>query len=291
MLEDALDQWPQKISPQLLRARLAGFKAELTDLNYKMQPCACCAREKRPIKLSEVVFPARDASDCPTWLPFTATDWEKHREAWYDRIDSLFNIEVYLDTVFHVSTRKNYSERDVANARDGNRTVFTTLEAAEAWSERLRVWEVNLRASLRADSVPAPGNSGARWLFYIPSLMNATPDDMVSRTSLTCKLCKKCLEPLRRCTPCMPQYARANFMWLVSLVLLYRNWKRYTYTPCYFGRCAASRVLRNFAVVSGLVTGAMQLRRANLQGEMSASAEKGLNKCNDSCGAVQSQQP
>ena len=291
VLEDALDQWPQKISPQLLRARLAGFKAELTDLNYKMQPCACCAREKRPIKLSEVVFPARDASDCPTWLPFTATDWEKHREAWYDRIDSLFNIEVYLDTVFHVSTRKNYSERDVANARDGNRTVFTTLEAAEAWSERLRVWEVNLRASLRADSVPAPGNSGARWLFYIPSLMNATPDDMVSRTSLTCKLCKKCLEPLRRCTPCMPRYARANFMWLVSLVLLYRNWKRYTYTPCYFGRCAASRVLRNFAVVSGLVTGAMQLRRANLQGEMSASAEKGLNKCNDSCGAVQSQQP
>ena len=57
VLEDALYHWPQRIQPQLLRARLAGFKAELTDANYRLEPCACCAREKRRVKLQEVVFP------------------------------------------------------------------------------------------------------------------------------------------------------------------------------------------------------------------------------------------
>ena len=40
-------EWPQQISPQILRSRLAAFKKELSEENFKEIPCACCARLKR----------------------------------------------------------------------------------------------------------------------------------------------------------------------------------------------------------------------------------------------------
>ena len=94
VLEDALHQWPQRIQPQLLRARLAGYKAKLTDANYRLEACACCAREKRRVKLQEVVFPPPNAPDCPPWLPYTAEEWAKHGETWHTQVDDLFNLSL-----------------------------------------------------------------------------------------------------------------------------------------------------------------------------------------------------
>ena len=96
VLEDALHTWPQPISPQLLRARLAGFKAELTDNNFRLEPCACCAREKKPAKLQRVSFPPPDSLACPSWLLFTEEEWQKHRVEWHEQVDRLLNVKEYL---------------------------------------------------------------------------------------------------------------------------------------------------------------------------------------------------
>ena len=61
MLRQALTNWPPVISPQVIRSRLAAFKQEMCDANFRMLPCACCARNKRQCKLTAVVFPPPDA--------------------------------------------------------------------------------------------------------------------------------------------------------------------------------------------------------------------------------------
>ena len=35
-------EWPQRIPAQVLRTRLAAFKQELCDANFKQEPCAAC---------------------------------------------------------------------------------------------------------------------------------------------------------------------------------------------------------------------------------------------------------
>ena len=47
ILRRTLAEWPQPISLQVLRNRLAAFKDELSDANFRMRVCASCAREKR----------------------------------------------------------------------------------------------------------------------------------------------------------------------------------------------------------------------------------------------------
>ena len=42
VLCQTLTEWPQPISPQILRTRLAAFKAELCDDNFRCVPCASC---------------------------------------------------------------------------------------------------------------------------------------------------------------------------------------------------------------------------------------------------------
>ena len=49
-----LAEWPQQITPQILRSRLAAFTVEMSDQNFKELPCASCARQKRICKLREV---------------------------------------------------------------------------------------------------------------------------------------------------------------------------------------------------------------------------------------------
>ena len=112
-LEDALHTWPQPTSPHLLRARLAGFKGELTDSNFRLEPCACCAREKRPAKLQHVSFPRPDSSVCPPWLPFTEGEWREHGAEWHRQVDSLLNVKEYMQRAFSVDMNIEMAQAEV----------------------------------------------------------------------------------------------------------------------------------------------------------------------------------
>ena len=57
-LGKAWADWPTPISPQVLRSRLAAFKAEMIDENYAMAACAVCCRQKRRCKLRRACFPS-----------------------------------------------------------------------------------------------------------------------------------------------------------------------------------------------------------------------------------------
>ena len=100
VLRAALAEWPQTISPQILRTRLAAFKEELCDANFQQLPCASCARLKRRCKLTEVTFPPADAPEPPAWLPWDLEEWMIHRSVWYTDVDKVFNINNYLDIFF-----------------------------------------------------------------------------------------------------------------------------------------------------------------------------------------------
>ena len=217
VLEDALDSWPQPISPQILRARLAGFKADLTDTNYRMEPCACCARGKRRVKLQEVCLPAPDAEECPAWLPFTIEEWRMHGTEWHRQLDTLFNIRKYMERAFSISLKLKEARKEVAATLRGEDTGHYSVSAAEAWLARVEAWAEHIRAALEADSVPAPGLPGDRWLLYDGHgrSLRALPCG-----SLMCLLCKKCATPLREYKTenkapalSMPEYARANCLW------------------------------------------------------------------------------
>ena len=93
VIQKTCREWPQPISPQVLRSRLAAFKRQLCDAEFAMSPCASCARMKRRCKLFEVTFPARDSDEPPSWLPWNKTDWLVNRDAWYEKLDDIFDIE------------------------------------------------------------------------------------------------------------------------------------------------------------------------------------------------------
>ena len=218
VLEDALHNWPQPISPQILRARLAGFKAELTDSNFRLEPCACCARQKKPAKLQYVCFPLPDAAVCPPWLLFSAAQWREHGAEWHRQLDSLFNVKEYMHRAFSADLKLEIALADVENTRSGADTRFATEGAAQVWLDRVTKWAANLRAALVADSLAAPGLPGEHWLLYAPEGGRARvlPDG-----SLSCFLCKKCVAPLQQCKGGsarapdvrMPKFARANVLW------------------------------------------------------------------------------
>ena len=100
MLRRTIAEWPQPIPSQILRTRLAAFKEELSDDNFKELPCASCARLKRICKLREVQFPPSSSEQPPSWLPWSSAAWEARREAWYNQVHELLSIENYLNRFF-----------------------------------------------------------------------------------------------------------------------------------------------------------------------------------------------
>ena len=200
VLEDALHSWPQPISPQLLRARLAGYKQELTDRNYRVQACACCAREKRSVKLREVVFPPLGAPECPAWLPFNQKEWATQGVEWHRKVDALLNVEQYLERVFCASQRVESAAKALDALREGRThlEVHGTEEEAQAWLTRVQAWVENMRGALREDSVLAPGCRDQYWLLYRPSCSSVSATGESGDGSLTCLLCKHCFGPLRK---------------------------------------------------------------------------------------------
>ena len=97
VLQQSLSAWPEAISPQVLRSRVAAFKTNLCDAKFEMKICACCAREKRREKLSYCRIPSITDEEAPSWLAYTAEEWNVYKESWYSRMDELLNVKTYLE--------------------------------------------------------------------------------------------------------------------------------------------------------------------------------------------------
>ena len=223
VFERTLGEWPQQITAQILRARLAAFTSELCDSNFKELPCASCARQKRICKLRAVQFPPASALSPPSWLPWDESLWLKHRQSWCDQIDDLFSIENYLERFYLEETRLDAAREEIkkfdgpAHRVPGENTVcqFSSVADAEAWHRRVCVFFENIRRDLQADSVPAPGREGCRWLLYASGALTIADDGTID-----CYLCRRCHDALSRTTgkeqhpePRMPAEARANGLW------------------------------------------------------------------------------
>ena len=113
-LQKALSEWPQAISPQVLRSRLAAFKTEMCDANFAMSSCASCTRQKRRCKLFAVIFPNSNSDTCPSWLPWDQKAWQRNREEWYKHVDGVLNIENYMSVFFRTHERLDAAKMEVA---------------------------------------------------------------------------------------------------------------------------------------------------------------------------------
>ena len=218
VLQKTVAEWPQAISPQVLRSRLAAFKKELCDDNYAVLPCAVCARMKRQCKLHKVVFPPRGSDIVPTWLSdiVPASQWSEFSVQWYSQLDDIFDIENYLEHFFEAGSRLSAAHSEVLafSSEDEMYTSFKTVEAAQSWERRVKQWIQNLRGDLVQDSVPAPGREGMRWMLFQSSNLQVDAET----GAISCSLCKHCKESLRhvdkkKAAARMPQHARANGLW------------------------------------------------------------------------------
>ena len=77
-------------------------------------PIASCCRLKRRCKLTVVTFPAPVADDPPDWLPWDAEHWRKYRNIWYEQVDSILNVDTYLNQFFRVPERLAAADKEVA---------------------------------------------------------------------------------------------------------------------------------------------------------------------------------
>jgi hypothetical protein len=196
----------------------------MTDANFVLDSCACCARQKRRCKLTQVTFPPVDSTVPPAWLPWNAEEWLIHRESWYKQVDECLNIRSYLRVFFKQEERLRTAqiEGHITGDSDGHRfdTTFSSFlseDLANSWLRRVVQWGENLNRDLCSDSVPAPGCRGERWLLFRSSSLNVDEQS----DGITCFLCKHCRGSLSQVTKGdppkpqvrMPERARANGMW------------------------------------------------------------------------------
>jgi len=245
VLRSTLMHWPQPIPPQLLRTRLAAFKMEMTDANFRLGACACCAREKRRNKLQWVHLPSASAIRAPAWLQYADAEWLDVREEWFCQMDRLLNVERYLQDVFEADRRVAQAAAEVdeyeeisTDGKEGH-VRFRSKAAAESWLRRVRKLRENLLRDLRADAVLAPGTTDDRWLLFLDNANAHSsvtsgcyhPEDRLSAnassdyspganaSALLVALCKHCSAGLshkdRHGKPKlqMPEQARANGLW------------------------------------------------------------------------------
>ena len=140
-----------------------------------------------------------------------------HREPWLQQVDELFDIENYLRNFFNVDAKLDTADREIHTfdaSSNVKSTCFATLDAARSWWKRVNTWGENLRRDLRADSVPAPGLAGRRWLLFPSESLQI--DDHTGE--IRCLLCRKCAASLssldeQKPKTKMPMQARANGLW------------------------------------------------------------------------------
>ena len=189
-----------------------------------MGVCASCAREKRRIKLRTVEFPSPDDPNCPSWLPWTPSEWLRYRGDWYTQLDDMLGTEHYLQKYFEADARVARAAEELNQACSGDAgseglSQFTSEAQARAWHHRVESWRASTRSELFDDGVPAPGNSEVRWLLYPPAVQRVAKDN-ASDGTISCELCSKCRDSFaaihgktRAPKARMPRFARANGLW------------------------------------------------------------------------------
>ena len=232
VLSRAWAQWPEPITAQVMRTRLAAYKAALCDAEFEQGVCASCARGKKLRKLTPVLFPSASAEAAPDWLGWKAEQWPDVRQVWFEQVDKVLNVDEYLQTYFKADARVAKAACELQRAENpaameaepppgGTRIKapsFETGAEADAWYQRVLRWRANLRRDLRADSVLAPGCSDRYWLLYSPKDAVAAA---ASSDGFPCHLCRQCLCAFTRRSakqPLLPQvempaFCRAHGFW------------------------------------------------------------------------------
>ena len=197
ILARSLTEWPQPVSPQVLRSRLAKYKEHLCDANFTMGPCASCARRKRTTKLISVVFPLRSTTTAPAWLTYSAAEWLVYGAIWYDQVSELLDTERYLQIYVEADQRLQEAEQELVDVRHGLAVQGRrNVEEAEVWCRRVQLWRQHLRRDLWNDGAPAPGEPRRRWLLYVPEHSEACLVD--SAPPIHCHLCRRCVCAFQR---------------------------------------------------------------------------------------------
>ena len=220
ILERVAAEGVSPVSSQVARSRLTALKDHLCHDNYAEGVCACCARSKKRSTLQKCDFAHASASEPPAWLRWDVATWLQHGQTWWEQVDSILNIEVYLQEYLHADERVDQAVADRDEARKVAAREPNSEEAQEilrsniVWATRVTDWRAHLRTDLIADSVPAPGASVRRWLLYSGGMLTPT-----SLGTLSCNLCRSCRSALSNANSAgepsvrMPPYARARGMW------------------------------------------------------------------------------
>ena len=102
--------------------------------------CACCAREKRRVKLEEVVFPPKNSVLCPPCWGYSAEEWTKHGSQWFEAVEGLFDIERYLEQAFSVSERLKDAAEEVEQAQEQVASAEASVGGAEPEEVEVEAW-------------------------------------------------------------------------------------------------------------------------------------------------------
>ena len=101
---------PQRVTAQIVRTRLTAWKKALNDEAFAEDVCSCCAQSRSRKDLEKVVFPCRNAATPPAWLRWSDEQWQVRREAWYDQIHEVFDVEQALQKQFQDDERVREAE-------------------------------------------------------------------------------------------------------------------------------------------------------------------------------------
>ena len=208
--------WPQTIPPQVVRARLHAWKNWFTDDRFAYGVCASCARRVSAHDLVDAVFPDLADPDTPDWLGWKPSEWQQHRELWYQRMDALLCVQSYLTTYFEAPKKMQEAQRELRLAQDeleqaASETAEAKVEAAKIWLSRVEQWAEYMSQDLKSDAVLSPG--GSLWLLYAPACRNGRSGP------LCCRLCSICAAAFRKRnargapSPELPYCCRARGLW------------------------------------------------------------------------------
>ncbi len=52
----------------------------------------------------------------PGWLPYDAESWAQHKTKWFEQMDGVFRIDVYLREYFRTTERLREAEQNLVDA-------------------------------------------------------------------------------------------------------------------------------------------------------------------------------
>ena len=105
VLERVVADWPEPVSPQILRTRLTEYKQSLSNENLQKGVCACCACLTPKPELERVDIYAPTADRAPPWMNWDADKWQKFGAAWFEKLNDLLSTDSYLDRYFEAKEK------------------------------------------------------------------------------------------------------------------------------------------------------------------------------------------